>query len=140
MPYARADDGGAGGSAPVPAWAVAAGLLSLPGLLPVCAHAPSALFLARPQTQPRPSKRRKSDEEQEEEAGEEFVPAAMTRRILREARTQQEEVDADESPAGAWPCCHAAASVAEHRGFRGCLVHPACSRLQYWRHRIPASH
>ncbi|EFN54310.1 hypothetical protein CHLNCDRAFT_135512 [Chlorella variabilis] len=50
-------------------------------------------------TQPRPSKRRKSDEEQEEEAGEEFVPAAMTRRILREARTQQEEVDADESPA-----------------------------------------
>jgi hypothetical protein len=28
------------------------------------------------------------------------VPAAMTSRILKEARTQQEELDADEAPAG----------------------------------------
>lgn len=49
-------------------------------------------------TQPRPGKRRKGSEE-EEEAAEEFVPAAMTQRILKQARSQQEEVDADDAPA-----------------------------------------
>lgn len=56
------------------------------------------------QTQPRPSKRRRQEGEDAAEAAEEaeegFVPAAITSRILKEARTQQEEVDADEAPAG----------------------------------------
>lgn len=59
----------------------------------------------RVQTQPRPHKRRKSEAEeaaeQEELAQEEFVPAAMTNRILKEARAQQEELDAEAQPAAA---------------------------------------
>lgn len=59
---------------------------------------PSA-FHPCPQTQPRPNKRRKGDEEDEDLAAEELVPAAMSRRILREAREQQEELDAEAAPA-----------------------------------------
>lgn len=54
-------------------------------------------------TQPRPHKRRKSEGEEEEEEleQEEFVPAGMTNRILKEARAQQEELEAEAVPAAA---------------------------------------
>lgn len=65
--------------------------------------AESCCALARPavQTQPRPNKRQRGGEEDEGEEGEGFVPADMTARILKQARSQQEELDAEEMPAGA---------------------------------------
>lgn len=59
------------------------------------ARVPSAV-----QTQPRPNKRQRGGEEDEGEDGEGFVPADMTARILKQARSQQEELDAEEMPAG----------------------------------------
>ncbi|PSC71236.1 Bystin [Micractinium conductrix] len=61
-------------------------------------------------TQPRPSKRRRDGEEDEQQE-EELVPAAMTARILKQARSQQEEIDAEDAPAGA-----AALQLAGRRG------------------------
>lgn len=62
-------------------------------------------------TQPRPNKRQRGGEEDEGEEGEGFVPADMTARILKQARSQQEELDAEEMPAGA-----AALQLAGSRG------------------------
>ncbi|KAL4429375.1 hypothetical protein ABPG77_005149 [Micractinium sp. CCAP 211/92] len=62
-------------------------------------------------TQPRPNKRQRGGEEDEGEDGEGFVPADMTARILKQARSQQEELDAEEMPAGA-----AALQLAGSRG------------------------
>ncbi|KAL4458621.1 hypothetical protein ABPG75_013486 [Micractinium tetrahymenae] len=62
-------------------------------------------------TQPRPSKRRRGGEDEEGEDEEGFVPADMTARILKQARSQQEELDAEEVPAGA-----AALQLAGSRG------------------------
>ncbi|KAI3435957.1 hypothetical protein D9Q98_002015 [Chlorella vulgaris] len=72
-------------------------------------------------TQPRPSKRRKEGEEEDEAAAEEFVPAALSSRILREARSQQDEVDADDAPPAA-----AALQLKANRG----LVEAAAKGLQ----------
>ena len=70
--------------------------------------APAPLQPHPPQTQPRPSKRRRDGEEDEQQE-EELVPAAMTARILKQARSQQEEIDAEDAPAGG---CQRAVTVA----------------------------
>lgn len=82
--------------------------------LPPCDRVPGFhVLLAQPkpastylQTQTRPVKRRKAEaeaaaEEDELLAAEEFVPAAMSGRILREARAQQAELDEEAVPAAA---------------------------------------
>lgn len=56
------------------------------------------------QTQPRANKRRRGGEDDEGEDGEGLVPAEMTARILKQARSQQEELDAEEMPAGGPGC------------------------------------
>ncbi len=75
-------------------------------LATACQPNPTLPSVSSLQTQPRPHKRRKSEAEQQEEeeeqlAQEEFVPAGMTNRILKEARAQQEELEAEAAPAAA---------------------------------------
>ena len=56
------------------------------------------------QTKPRSGKRQKRNNEggigSGDEAAEELVPGALGSRILREARVQQEEIDAERAPGG----------------------------------------